>query len=249
MHVTVLIAAYGGALLLANELFRRSKWANLFWFLGPLALLPVWLLASFNAGWFYWAKTAALIGSSTSMAAWRFLSPTSSVLRNARKAFLVLNILEAVAADALAVNGPSFGAFHAVNVASGVILILALPDIATSRVRGEYAESSWDVGWPWILGYTFWNWTFVSFNLPALAGLHVAVLAVPLLLAMTVDRTTWGQARIITLSCTVFGTMALPGPFAAFETTIASPVPAYVAAVLGLGFGAWSLTAKLLKRG
>ena len=233
MNTIALIAAYGGLLLLVNEFFRRSKWANLAWVVVPVLLTPWWLVVARGADWFHWAKSFLLIGSAVIISFQRFVAPTSPFVKAARKGMFLTNIVAAIALDARAATDPA----HAINAVTGVVLCFGMADSSTQYVdRDGYKDSHWDLGWFWIFGYTFWNWALLRMSYPDIAVCQIAVLAVPVVVALALGRSAWGQARSYTVSALVISMMTLPTPgggVAALDLPFSSPVPTYVAIAVG----------------
>ena len=103
-----------------------------------------------------------------------------------------LNILEAVLSDA------ARGVW--INVASGALLLLSIP--GWSRISLGAApphDLLYAIPWPWLVGYTAWNYAFLVNRRPHLASVHGAVLLAPLL-GETLWPGIWGQGRATTLA-------------------------------------------------
>jgi hypothetical protein len=225
----ILSLALLAILLAADDLFRRFNWfALLFFFIVPLAMIPVWL-GSGIAIWFKWTKMYSVILAGAFICLMRFTR-----LGERRWARIVIalvlagNILEACVQDA------SQGAvWNWLNAVAGLISILAIRGWKDIRIS---ASKERDVVWegldvPWIIAYTVWNWTFVYFNFPELGLIHVAVLAVPFLANLRRPG-TWGQTRAYSLAAW----MMLQFTFAGFvsRTSYAIPRPEWIAYACGI---------------
>jgi len=119
-----------------------------------------------------------------------------SLARRSIPALLVLNILEAIAVDVLA-----GGAAHGFVAAAGLLLIATVP-MGDRAARIDSPKRHRDfrhaVSRRWVIGYTLWNWAFVSLNYPQLLGHHTAVLAAALIIGL-IDPHRWLQSRACTL--------------------------------------------------
>lgn len=198
MYVLLQIVAVTGLLLLANEALRRATpwvvWSA--FLLLPFILTPYWLEIN-QLGLFSWFKYYTVFFCVCWGTALRFTSLGDRAwARCTIPLLLAVNISEAVAVDLF-----GQGSAHALNAAAGLLLIATLPygqnstDIDSASV---YRDMHYGTSERWVMGYTFWNWTFVYLNYPALAGHHTAVLAAGLMIALN-DPRRWSQARAATL--------------------------------------------------
>jgi hypothetical protein len=217
------------ALLLANELFRRSKWAAcLFFIVVPLAMIPVWSDLGIVV-WFKWAKLYSVLAACALVCLMRFTKIGGQ--RWARLTIAVVlagNILEACVQDAT-----QGSAWNWLNALAGLVSIFAMrgwKDIRIDTAKGR--DMVWEgLDLPWVIAYTIWNWTFVYFNFPELGLIHVAVLAVPFLVNLRKPG-LWGQTRAYSLAVW----MMLEFSFVGFvsHTSYAIPRPDWIAWACGL---------------
>lgn len=194
-----LIALLLGVLMVSFRYLFHPLWIGLFFGGGPLLMVV-------NAGRldlqaFTWAKVLTL-SVSVALIAWLPRSTGAAQRRLAVSVcvILVLNILEAVAADALGGRW--------VNAVVGAVLVATVAGpraVSVTRVHGRPAMA-YDLPWRWIVTYSIWNITVVCGNYPLHWCEHFAVLAAPIL-ATTFggDRRSWLEARAFTLSVFAVG--------------------------------------------
>jgi hypothetical protein len=63
----------------------------------------------------------------------------------------------------------------------------------------RFHDFRWDISYPWIFGYTLWNWLFIAIDYPSAYSMEAFILAVPLCISLF-QRKLWLQARAYTLS-------------------------------------------------
>jgi len=197
-------------LLLAQEVFRRfPKFALAVFLILPIILTPSWI-ENGTRDWFLCAKAFSI-----SIFAILFLILKIRNIRENKFAkvliylFLVFNMLEAVARDAM-----SGGTIHYLNAIAGILLIVTIRNIDSISVTQDKLK---DVIWEkmtlmWIIGYTLWNWVFVYLNLVHFSALHIAFLGAPLAIAFF-DKGRWLQTRVITLGIFTIVLSSLPHRF------------------------------------
>lgn len=108
---------------------------------------------------------------------------------------LILNISVAVIQGLLCGNHTSL-----INALSGILLILTLPKARIISIDPNGCRDLlWNAPYPWIIGYTGWNWIFGIQCLGANYGIAAAVLLAPLVIAYQ-KKDLWLQARTCTLA-------------------------------------------------
>lgn len=173
------------------------------WGMRPGLVIAIFVAApallALNAGrldlqLFTWVKVLTLAASMWFIAAYAWLRAEVWRRRLALCiiGFLVLNILEAVVADAVA--------RHSVNALVGVSLIVTVARPQQVRSGADTPHLLYDVPWSWVLCYTLWNLTVVCGIYPEHWTDHFAVLAVPLAAALLWGRERWLEARAFSLS-------------------------------------------------
>lgn len=175
------LAMLMGALLLVNELTRRSKWFSIVVF----GLLPVALALGIFFGplgsptgrtWFAWVKVvSALAGVYGFLLIRHTKLGISKFAAYFPPAILALNIAEAVYrelevyatyttlsvdAGGVVVQG---GIWNIFNGIAGILTIITLTGFVGIRVsRDSSRDMIWpDMTWMYIIGYTLWNYTYV----------------------------------------------------------------------------------------
>jgi hypothetical protein len=194
-------------------------------FLVPLALTPYWFqVNSFDL--FAWVKIYSVMFCVCWAGLLRFTTMGDKPwLRRSIPWLLAANIFEALILD---IQG--HGVAHVLNALAGMLLIATVPlSIGDTRVdRGSRHQTlRFNAPLAWICGYTFWNWTFVYLNYPALTGHHTAVLSAALIVAI-IDPQRWLQARAATLGTNLIlfatsysGTLAVSNTTTWFDESIA----------------------------
>lgn len=191
----------------------------------PLALTPYWFAVN-NFDLFAWVKIYSVMFC-VCWAGWlRFTAMGDKPwLRLSIPLLLVANILEALILD---VQGQ--GVAHTLNALAGMLLVATMPlSIGDTQIdRGSRHQTlRFNAPLIWICGYTFWNWTFVYLNYPALTGHHTAVLSAALIVGI-IDPRAWLQARAATLGMNLIlfatsysGTLAVSDTTNWFDESIA----------------------------
>lgn len=192
-----LACALLGILLVINELARRFKFfAIAYFFVLPLALIPLWASVGFE-DWFRWVKLVSVILASIMLCLMRY-TPIGQKSWTHLGLMLVLgaNILEACVQDI----GTGAG-WNWLNAVAGLANILAMRGWkAIAPDQSKAKDVIWaGLDWPWVVAYTLWNWCFVYFNFPEYALAHGAVLAAPIIMNARKPG-TWGQTRAFSLA-------------------------------------------------
>jgi hypothetical protein len=229
MVTSFLMALLLLALLVAvNEFARRFRWAAIaFFFVLPLALIPVWLSSGIE-DWFRWVKLVSVILACVLLCLMRF-TPIGGKAWARFAIMLVLagNILEACAQDASSGEG-----WNWLNAAAGLLSVLSLT--GWKRIAADASRERdiiWaGLDWPYVIAYTVWNWTFVYFNFPEYGFVHAAVLLAPIIMNARKGG-TWGQTRAFTLATWMMFEFTFP----AFCAANASAIPRPEAIAWGLG--------------
>lgn len=186
-------------LMALNELFRRSKYAGvLFYFILPIALLPLW--SSYGVSyWFKWVKLFSVVTASAWFILMRFTKlGRYDFAKLVAALFLAANIAEAVTQD--------FSMGYLPNILNGIAGILSILTLFYGW-KGIHADSSRekDLVWPkmtvfWIIAYDIWNFVFVYLNFPGSASAQFMVLLSCTLPSLFIKKGTWLQARAFTLA-------------------------------------------------
>lgn len=193
--LTILLIA--GYLLAQAALLRSRLQATLIVFgLIPAVLSPYWLIFN-NYDLFLLVKFYSLMICNCWIVCLRFLPIGKNRFAQASiPVLLAINIVEAVIVDAVSLN-----VVGGLNAVAGMILILLVPygwkSIRIDEHTG-FQDMKLDLGISWIVGYTIWNWAFLTHNYPEYAGVNVAVLVAPLIVGL-VEPSRWLQARALTL--------------------------------------------------
>jgi hypothetical protein len=128
---------------------------------------------------------------------------------------LIVNILEATVTDALTITIANY-----LNVIAGVLLIFTLDPL--KKVFIDKKNKTKDFLWPslsfqWIIAYSIWNITFVYLNFPSTTLRHIALLAVPLIVAYYI-KGVWIQTRAFTLAAYFIAAFTFSSFFNSFNT-------------------------------
>lgn len=196
LEIIIYIVVLALVLLVTHELLRRYSIVSVILFtVLPLALIPFWLKGNID-NWFHWVKIYSVVSANIFFIAFRHTKLHDKKWpKYIIYAFLSVNILEACIQDF------TMGQIsHILNGIAGLLLIFTLNDINTIEPDSESKSKdlAWDIPFLWVVGYTIWNYTFVYSNFPAHAGNSVAVLGIPLAIAVWKNK-YWLQARAITL--------------------------------------------------
>jgi Family of unknown function (DUF5692) len=179
-----------------QELVRRS---HVIWTWGLFAVVPIalsgyWIQIN-NFDPFLWIKIYTMMFC-ICWASWMRSKERKPWLQSTISLLLIVNVLEATIVDFW-----SNGLAHALNAATGAILIFTLPREsrrATGHRQPGYCDLHVNMPRHWIIGYTLWNWTFVYLNYPQWSGHHLALLLAALVIGL-IEPKRWIQARACTL--------------------------------------------------
>lgn len=190
------------------EWLRRSPKTSWFFFgIMPLLLTPIWLTLKETHDWFIWMKVYTCLAATCCILSIRFTRLSRQKWPYYLIHFLVnLNILEAVVrAWAIPDSIPAI-----LNGFAGLFLMftLRLPSYM-SVDSGKYRDFLWDLPYPWVLGYVFWNWDVIYLIFPFAAAIQCAVLLVPLIVAL-INNKLFVQARAFTLSFYLVAGLTFP---------------------------------------
>lgn len=145
-------------LVVGGETFRRAPLTESlnFWVVFPPLLFPIWVQYWNAWDWFLWAKTITLIPIAVIWCSNVRLGLVNDDWTQ-WGTFIVLsiNILEAVAKDALSKEGRA--TWNQLNALSGIFLILnELPTLHTARISSDdMSDFLWKQGPCWIFGKHF----------------------------------------------------------------------------------------------
>ena len=237
LTVVVLTLLLLAVLLAGYRYLLRPVFVGIYFGVGPLLLLANARRLDLQA--FTWAKVITL---AVSVAAFVWYPRAKAAgqrrLGWALAAILVLNVLEAVVADA--VGG------QWVNALVGVSLIATVggPSRITAASRDGRPAMRYALPWSWILTYTLWNIAVVCAHYPLHWIDHAAVLSAPLIVAVTArDRAFWLEARGFTLGLYAVG-IVLVLDLGGFAWIPSGPSPAGVLPwfnALAVGLAGWNL--------
>lgn len=215
------LALLMGALLLVNEVTRRSKVLSIVVF----GLVPVVLAIGIFFGplgsptgktWFAWVKVvSALAGVYGFLLIRHTKLGTSKFAAYFPPAFLALNIAEAVYrefevystyttltvdAGGVLVQG---GIWNIFNGIAGILTIITLTGFVGIRVsRDSSRDMIWpDMTWMYIIGYTLWNYTYV-YNCISTRSMYAGfgILSAAVIAEYFFKRGAWLQHRAQILS-------------------------------------------------
>jgi len=170
-----------GAVLLVNEVARRSKLASVLVY----GLLPLFLAAGVFSGvlgsptgrtWFPWVKVVSALAGvygfllirHTKLGASKFAAyfPAAILALNIAEAvyreFEVFATYQTLTVDAAGVLVQG-GVWNILNGIAGIVTIITLTGFVGIRVSNDRTRDMiWpDMTWLYIIGYTLWNFTYV----------------------------------------------------------------------------------------
>ena len=183
-----------------NELFRKSKYATIaFFVLIPLFLTPMVWMQQDVTYWFKWVKIYSVVFAViwftliryTSMGKYNWVKLVAAL-------FLGINILEAVSQD--------FSMGYAPNIMNGIAGLLNTVTLFYGwKQIGPDKSKTKDMVWPkmtimWIIAYDIWNITYVYLNFPGSTSAQAMVILACTIPALFIKKGTWLQARGFTLA-------------------------------------------------
>lgn len=187
-------------LILLNELFRRSKWSTIvFFILLPLVLTPLVWSQQGVTYWFKWVKIYSVIFAVIWFTAMRYTNfGKRDIVKFIAALFLGVNIMEAVSQD--------FSMGHLPNILNGIAGILSTITLfyGWKQIAPDKSEEK-DLIWPkmpilWIVAYDVWNIVYVYLNFPGSTSAQFMVLLSCTIPALFIKKGTWLQARAFTLA-------------------------------------------------
>lgn len=218
-----------GALILLNEISRRSMWAALFFFVLLPIILPFTLWqhdgeAGTSVGtWFHWVKVYSALAGCLGFMLIRYtdLAKKYKALLIFPAFILALNILEAVIRefqvssfsgihDGMMITGGNWNLVNGVAGLLNIVTICGWAGIIISQKKSK--DMLWpDMLWFWIIAYDLWNFAYVYNCVPD----HSFYAGAALLIACTIPSFTlckgaWLQHRAHTLAFWMMFVMAFP---------------------------------------
>lgn len=187
-------------LIMLNELFRRSKWITIVFFvLLPLVLTPLIWSEQGVTHWFKWVKIYSVIFAVIWFTLIRFTKLGKyNWVKLIAALFLAINIAEAVSQD--------FSMGYLPNILNGIAGILNIVTLFYGWKKiGPDNTSTKDMVWPgmtifWILAYDIWNLVYVYLNFPGSTSAQFMVILACTIPALFIKKGTWLQARAFTLA-------------------------------------------------
>lgn len=187
-------------LAITEEIFHRyPRFSLAFFSIASIILFPCWVLLVGVEDWFAWMKVLSIASGIIVLSLLRTtkLGGNAKLVMWTTYAFLAVNILEATVRDAIVGNVANY-----LNAAAGFLLIVTLEKLRTIHIdkKGGHRDLLWDgMTFPWIVGYTLWNWTFVYLNFGFQSSvMHIAVLGAAFVVVFR-NKDRWLQARAFTL--------------------------------------------------
>lgn len=217
------------ALMLANELTRRSKYMAIFFFIIVPVILGIFVWPK-TAGegtsvgsWFHWAKLYSVLAGCIGFMIFRYNKKLqkNKCLLAFPAVILIINIAEAVIRDfeSFNFNGVVDGMFilggpwNIMNGIAGILNVLAISGFFGIMVsRDKNKDMVWpDQLWFWIIAYDIWNFAYV-YNC---VGDHAFYAGLALLLSCTlpalfIKKGIWLQNRAHTLAFWMMFVMSVP---------------------------------------
>ena len=187
-------------LIVLNELFRRSKYLTIFFFVViPLVLTPLVWVNHDVTHWFKWVKVYSVVFA----VIWFTLIRYTKMHRHdwvklIAALFLAVNIAEAVSQD--------FSMGYLPNILNGIAGILSIITLFYGwKQIGPDKSKHKDMVWPamtvfWIVAYDIWNIVYVYLNFPGSTSAQLMVLLSCTIPALFIKKGTWLQARAFTLA-------------------------------------------------
>jgi len=187
-------------LIMLNELFRRSKWATILFFVAlPLILTPLVWSQQGVTYWFKWVKIYSVVFAVIWFTLIRYTKfGKHDIVKLIAALFLGVNIMEAVSQD--------FSMGFAPNILNGIAGILSTITLFYGwKQIGPDTTKEKDMVWPkmpvlWIVAYDVWNIVYVYLNFPGSTSAQFMVLLACTIPALFIKKGTWLQARGFTLA-------------------------------------------------
>jgi hypothetical protein len=187
-------------LVALNELFRRSKWSTIiFYVLLPLVLTPLVWSQHGVTYWFKWVKVYSVVFAVIWFTLIRFTDLKKyNWVKLIAALFLAVNIAEAVSQD--------FSMGFLPNILNGVAGVLNIITLFYGwKEIGPDNSKHKDMIWPgmtifWIVAYDIWNIVYVYLNFPGSTSAQFMVILACTIPALFIKKGTWLQARGFTLA-------------------------------------------------
>ncbi|MDC7239745.1 MAG: DUF5692 family protein [Spirochaetales bacterium] len=216
------------ALVLVNEVSRRSKWAGItIYVVLPIVMsIFVWPTTAAQSSWFLWVKTYSALAGVIGFMIFRYVKKVQS--NKAMILFpsfiLIVNIIEAVIRDfevsGMPADSPELlyeglvpGPWNILNALAGIMLILSMSGFLGVKIaKTKSKDMIWpDMTWFWILAYAIWNICFCYTSVPLRSFYAGFILNItPVILALFVKRGAYLQHRASTLAIFVGTSMIFP---------------------------------------
>lgn len=188
----------------------NPRYALAFFALFPLISMPIWAMVTNDV--FVWLKTYSVCLSAVLVMGLKVAAEKWRPLLYRIGYFIIFfNILELIVSEYL-ING------NILNPLAGLLLLVALPLPRAFHMDAASGDVCYDVGWIFLIGYTFWNFAGVyaiSFGVATLFA--VVHLAVPLYLTRGRPELYY-QARTVSLSLIMLYRMYAPMTPLDYET-------------------------------
>lgn len=258
MAGNLLVLAFFVALVVLNELTRRSKIFGIgFFVVFPIiATIFIWphtvTAESGVTSWFHWAKTYSALAGCVGFMAIRYIPKLqkNKIALCFPPLILVINIMEAVVRDfqafginevtecGLIIGGP----WNILNGIAGILNALTVcgwMGIYISKDKSQ--DMMWpDMCWFWIVAYDLWNYAYVyntSSDRSTMCG--IALLASCTFVAFVIKKGAWLQHRAHTLAIYMMTLFTFPSLFTTPELMVYStnsPVAHMLISGLALAF-------------
>lgn len=188
-------------LILLNEIFRKSKWASVIFFvILPVVLTPLVWSQQGVTYWFKWVKVYSVVFAAIWFTFIRYSKKFGkyNFVKLVAALFLAINIAEAVSQD--------FSMGYLPNILNGIAGVLSIITLFYGwKQIGPDNSKEKDMIWPgmpilWIIAYDVWNIVYVYLNFPGSTSAQFMVLLSCTIPALFIKKGTWLQARAFTLA-------------------------------------------------
>lgn len=187
-------------LIALNEIFRKSKYATIIFFVVlPLLLTPLVWSQQGVTYWFKWVKIYSVVIAVIWFTLIRFTKLGKyNWVKLIAALFLAVNIAEAVTQD--------FSMGFLPNIFNGIAGVLNIITLFYGwKEIGPDKSKEKDMVWPkmtifWIIAYDIWNIVYVYLNFPGSTSAQAMVILSCTIPALFIKKGTWLQARAFTLA-------------------------------------------------
>lgn len=191
-------------LFFSYEFFRRSNIATYLVFIPGLLILSFFWIGKPEVSLFKWVKVY-----SASAGVILFTLIRNTKLKDKKYImYFVYGILAVNIAEAVIKDFAIFEISSIINAITGIILIATMRGIRNIKVQDGNLIWS-DLDWGWIFVYTVWNILVVMGADAPVAGRYTILLIAPIL-AETLRRGTWLQARATSLAVMLMVGLTIP---------------------------------------